>query len=377
VENEGDWDIEDIELQLCLLDVEKDKCILDEDDMEIDEEDFDLDEGDDKDILVNFNVNPSDLKEGNTEYILYVSAVGKIDDNECADYDNDETGASVYNDDIKIRTDEEFIILSEITMTDSSGYISEDETSCGNEITLTAEVWNVGENDLDNDEVFVEIYNKELGIDRVISFSEGIDSMDWELLETTFTIPMNIKEKTYAIKFTVYDDDDLADKHIYKNDEDDESEFYQFLKVVNCEVSIIQPTITANLQSEAETGVELVIKTIITNNDEDNDFIISLSGFEDWATLVSITPQTASIKEGEFTEVTITLKPTITGSHSFNINTIVDGETFSQPVSVNIADESGIFATIGNAIKDSIYIIAGIVILLIAIVVVAIVKLSR
>ena len=372
IDNNGEWDIENIELQLCLLDVERNKCILDEDDMELDEDDFDIDRKDDNSVLINFNVDPSVLKEGNTDYTLYVSAVGKIDDNECEYYDGDETGAST-SQKIEIRTDEEFIIFDQVTLTDSSGYDNKNEISCGTEVTLSANVWNVGDKDLDNDEIFVLVHNKELGISEVVSFNNGINSMDWELLETTFTIPSNAAEKTYTIKLTAYDDEDLDDNDVYENKEDDESKFYQSLKVI-CKTSITQPTVNANLESEAEIGEELIIKTIITNNDEDNDFIISLSDFEDWATLVSITPQTVSINKGEFAEVTIVLKPTITGKHSFNIDTIVDGETYSQPVSVNIAKESGIFPSISNTI---LYIITGIVTLLIVIVLIVIVRLSR
>ena len=373
VDNNGEWDVQNIELQLCLLDVSKNKCILDEGDMELDDDNFDIDQGDDNSVLITFNVDPSNLKEGNTDYILYVSATGEVDDSD-SDYDGDDTGAST-SQEIEIRTTEEFIIFDQIILTDASNYNNNGETSCGSKLTLSANVWNIGDKDLDNDEIFVLVYNKELGISNIVSFNNGINAMDWELLETTFTIPLGASEKNYQIKLTAYDDEGIDDNDIYENKEDDKSEAYQSLKVTSCKASsITRPTISANLQSEAKVGEELIIKTIITNNDENNNFVISLSDFEDWATLISVAPQTASINKGEFVEVTIKLKPTTTGKHSFNINAIVNGESYSQPVSVNIAEESGIFPNISNTM---LYIITGVVTLLIVIMLVWIVRISR
>jgi len=377
IDNNGEWDVENIELQLCLLDVSENKCILDEDDMEISEDDFDIDSEDDNSVLVNFNVDPSDLREGNTDYTLYVSAVGEVDDSD-SDYDGDDTGDSDLQEDIEIRTNEDFIIFDQVIITDSSGYDNDGETSCGNEITLSANVWNVGDRDMDDDEIFVLVYNKELGISKVVPFNDGINSMDWELMETTLTIPSDAEEKSYFIKLTAYDDEDIGDNDVYENKEDEQSETYQAIKITNCGASsITQPTIRATLESEAKVGEELIVSTIVTNNDDTNDFIFSLSEFEDWATLMSITPQTASIDKGEFAEVAIVLKPTTVGSHSFNINAIVNGNSYDQPVSVNIAEKklsANIFGEIGNT---ALYIITGVVTLLIVIVLVLIVKTSK
>ncbi len=373
VENNGDWDIEDIELRICLLDVERGSCILDEDDMDIEDNDFDLDTGDDKSITVTFDVDPNDLKEGNTNYILYVSAVGEIDDNKAGDDDGKETGHST-SEEIEIRTDEEFIIIDQIVLTDLSKFLNENEASCNSEVMITAKVWNIGDKDIDDDEIFVRIYNKALGINKVISFDRGIDSMDWELLETTITIPADAQEKTYSIQFTAYDDANFADKYIYENREDDRAEYGEFLKITDCKDLTLIPTITASLESAAEIGTELIVKATITNNGEDNDFIISASDFDAWATMVSIVPQTVSIAEGESAEIIITFNPTTTGSHSFKINTIVGGESYDQSVSVSIKEKPGIFAGLNNT---TLYIIVGILAVLILIILTVIVKASR
>ncbi|MFH1521782.1 MAG: putative S-layer protein [archaeon] len=374
IENNGGSDVEDIELQICLLDVGRGTCILDEDDMDVEENDFDLDAGDNKNIIVTFEIDPNDLKEGNTEYELYASVVGKIDDSD-SQYDENKTGHSVLQK-IEIRTDEEFIIIDQITLTDLSSYLNEDEASCGSEVMISAKVWNIGDKDIEDDEIFVRIYNKALGVNKLVSFDNGINSMDWELLEMTITVPSDAQEQTYSIQFTAYDDENFADKYIYENKEDDRSEFSKLLKVTDCGGLILTPTVSANLESVAEMGTELVVKATISNNDEDNDFIISVSDFDTWATLVSATPQMVSLDKGESAVVTITFNPTATGAHSFKINTIVDGESYSQLVSVNIKEpaKSQFFAGLDNTI---LYIIVGALVLLILISIILIARVSR
>ena len=96
--------------------------------------------------------------------------------------------------------------------------------------------------------------------------------------------------------------------------------------------------------------------------------------------MVSISPQTSFINEGEFVEVTIILKPTVGGTQSFNINTIIDGESYDQLVSVTMpVEEIGFLTRIGNSINNNttLYRAAGIVGLLIILVLVLIIKVSK
>jgi len=374
VENDGNWDIEKVKLQLCLLDDNRRTCVLDEDDMTIDDEDFNLDSGDDKNVFVTFNLDADNLRGGNTDYTLYVSASGKIDDRD-SPYDNNKTGESVSSA-IEIRTDEKFVVLNKILMTDSSNYLNDSEASCGDKVRITARVWNIGDQDLDNDEVFVEIYNKELGIQKVVSFNNGIDSMDWESLEAEITIPQDAKEKTYPIKFTVYRDENLADNRIYKNSEDDKAEFYEPLKVANCRALVLEPSISASLDSEAKVGKELIITASITNNGGDNDFIISATGFENWTKLISVEPQILSIKEGDTGTAVIKMVPTQDGLRTFKINVVVDGKSYDQAVSVNISKGKlqGIFAGVS---KPVLYLIFGIGIVLILILLTLVIKILQ
>ena len=373
VENAGNSDIENIDLELCLLDVTANRCVLTEGDMDIAEESFDIDSGDDKNIIVSFIVDAGQLREGNTDYKLYVSAIGKVDDRD-SEYNDEETGESVFMD-IEIRTDEAFVIVNDIVFMDISNYFEASELSCGNEVVLTAKVWNIGEDDLDNDKVFVRVYNRELGINQIISFNNGINSMDNEIMELSFTIPENTAEKTHAIDFTVSDDERFGDKDIYNTQEDDEARYTGFLKVANCVVPVIAPTVNAELGSTAKVGENLIVKTIVTNNDEDGDVVISVSGIEEWATLVSISPQTAFIKKGEYAEVTIILKPNKAGAQSFNIDTIINGELNTQPV--GIANVEGRFELFSDMNSKTFYVIIGVAGVFIILFLSLIIKVSR
>ena len=144
------------------------------------------------------------------------------------------------------------------------------------------------------------------------------------------------------------------------------------LEVLSCRGP--EPGINAHLDSAAEIGTNLVVKAIITNNGNDDDFVISLSDFESWADLISISPQTASINEGEFIEVTITLKPNVAGTQSFKVNVIVNGDSYDQLVSVNIDDEQGLFSGISDVMT---YIIIAIIAIIVLILLVLIAKVSR
>ena len=147
------------------------------------------------------------------------------------------------------------------------------------------------------------------------------------------------------------------------------------LKILGCQATA--PTITANLESTTEVEKDLIVKATITNNGQStNDFIITATGFESWANLVSVNPQSATITSGKSQEVTITLSPKTAGTQSFKINAVVDGETFNQPVSVRISEKAGMFSELGIS-NTMLYLIAGIVALLILIFIVLIVKLSR
>ena len=103
-------------------------------------------------------------------------------------------------------------------------------------------------------------------------------------------------------------------------------------------------------------------------------------GFETWAELVSVTPQTTTIASGNTQEVIITLSPKQAGPQTFKINVASGGEIYNQPVSVKIAEAPGVFSSLGSSLGLSntmLYLVAGIVGLLVLIFFVLIIKVAR
>ncbi|MFW9873993.1 MAG: putative S-layer protein [Candidatus Thorarchaeota archaeon] len=375
VENKGDWDVENIEIKACLWDEERGKCIFDEDDMEIDDDKFDLDSGDDKDVTLTLKVDADELKAGNNDYTFYVKAVGKIDDKDADESDGDETGDSD-SQPIEIITDDKFVIIDDIELQPSS-------VSCGQTVELTAKAWNVGDEDLDDDEVYVQIYNKELGIDKTIEFSSGIDAMDSEKISFSFEIPKDIEEGTYVIKLIAYNDEDMDDNDVFKTDDkEDEASYFGTLEITE-DSCVIEPQVSVfpSLESEAKAGEDLIVKATITNTgDKLSLYKLNIADYNEWATLVDVEPSTVILDAGDSQDVLITLNVNkdVSGDKLFNIEVLSDDEiVITQPVSTTIEEQSGLnFPGItGNLISGNNWYLWGIgalnVILIIIIIIVA------
>src|SRR3989344_1622532 len=67
VDNNGNEDIDNIEVEWCLFDNENKNCVIEDT-----EKDFDVKDGDDKTIKFTFTIDPKDLEADVTDYTLYV-----------------------------------------------------------------------------------------------------------------------------------------------------------------------------------------------------------------------------------------------------------------------------------------------------------------
>lgn len=346
VENKGDWDVEDIEIKACLYDLNEEECILDEGDMDVSEDNFNLDHGDDQTVNLNIFVDPDQLTEGNTDYALYVSAIGRIDDREASDaIDGSDTGISG-SEDIEIRTSDDFVIVDEEGMT-----FNPETAACGDTVEVVADVWNVGDRDLKDNHVFLRIRNDELGIYEDIQFPSGIDAMDYEEVRYTFEVPTSAKEKVYSLAFTVYDDEDMGSNDLYENDEGDEAIYSGFLTVDSCSLAQ-RLSVSASLDSEAVAGEPLNIKTTITNTGSSTDtYTLSASGYSTWANSFEVDTPSLALASGDAAQIMYTLdvKDDVEGTQEFTIEILPadGGEPISQRVQVNIAPKSG-FSLSGN-----------------------------
>jgi len=367
VENTGSNNVNDVLVEMKVVDdrgniITKKKMGLSKDKIDLGR----INDGDEE--IATFKISELPINLDNGDYKIYVRAYDeKNKDFECASTSNDFTD----NDNTYFKFE---IVPSDGATVIVKRNLDNVLASCGDKnVEVKFKVYNTGSDN--EDKVLVTLENSKLGINEKTVINNLRNGKE---KEATFfiSIPEEVTKTLNKLKiYTYYDydkDKDELDESAYGESSEAEGDgFSTDLEILSCKS--LAPTIDANLESVAEVGKELIIKTTITNNGKDNDFVISASDFGAWAELVSVTPQTASIKKGEYAEVTITLRPTATGAQSFNINTIVDGESYKQSVSVSIDEKPGLFAGIDDI---TLYAIVGIIVLLIVIFLVLVLKAS-
>jgi hypothetical protein len=369
VDNDGDWDIENIEITMCLYDVDTDDvndCVFDEDDFDLSEDDFDLDKGDDIEVVATLEIDPDELTAGNSDYKIFVSATGKIDDSDASDaIDGSVTSASEVEE-FEILTDSDYVVVDDFEL-------SSDIVSCGSTIQISAKVWNVGKDDLDDDEVFVKVFSKALDIEEEFEFDRGIDSMDFEEITFTFDVPQDlIEKKTYYVEFSAFDDEDMGNNDYFENEDEDEAKYDFFFAVQDCGGADVindvnKPVVGAELISEdVVVGSEVLVKTTVTNPADTRDnFVVYVNGYESWAELVSVQPSVLDLGAGETGEVMIKFKPTTSGVHVFNVRISSPNSNIVQDVSLNVEESPSIFSFGDFGEGNVMYWIAAVLIVLI------------
>jgi len=352
VKNSGDND-EDYVVEIVFLDGSLNTADIakDEDDLT---EDISIDSGDSETVTFNFTIT-GDVDSGS--YDMYVKVYQDGDEKiQCVSRDS-RTGDI---DDITIKKDKRDVIVKSV-----SGM---NNVKAGSIVTYEVDIANLGRED--EDQVKILAYNSELGINQFVEI-EGLDSGDSETVTLTVKYPADADEGSYKLKFsTEYNYD--TDSETYDDESVTEDDYTLSVGIL---AGAAKPTIGADLESEAKIGEQLILKTTITNNGASGNFIVSVTGYESWADLVSVVPQTATLAKGESIEVLVTLVPKTSGFQSFKVNAIVGGETYSQSVSVNIpVKEGGIFSDVSSTM---VYLIGGIVALIVIILLVLIIKLAR
>ena len=352
--NNGDEDMDDIEVKWGLYNVDKDDWVIDDE-----ESDFNLKDGQDETMYITFELEDVDDFEDDDEYIFYVWANGELEDTNIAVCDFD-------SQDIEITNNDDFVILDDITYPSTA--------SCGSEVQITADVWNVG--DSDQDEVKVVIFNSELGINKIVEIGD-INDFDNEFLDTFVEIPSDVEEKTYAISLKVYDEDN----DVYETDENnDESEYIIRITLGSCSVSSTA-LVSANLESGGKAGENLIVKsTIVNSGTRSATYTVKAASYAEWANSYSVDQTTFTLDAGASKEVLLRfdVKEDVSGEKQFNIEVISGNEIVAtQPVQVEIEGTSSWFAGItGNALEDSNKYLWGIgilnVVLIIFIIIVAI-----
>jgi hypothetical protein len=333
ISDDNDDSIDGI-IELGLYDTETNEFIDFENDSEID---FSLDEGEKTTETITVGVPVEDIEDSSSRYKLYVKAY--------EDGDEDIVCTSLISSDsykdIEIQKESYAVVLNNIDVTSP--------VPCGNEVEVTARVFNTGNND--EDQVKINLYNKELGIDLDEEIM-GLDEGESAEVHFNFLLPLNTTEKVYKFNLYTY--------YRYKKSSDTYSEESSgdtiSLKVEgNCksENQNNAAQITASLDQstpQAIAGKQVIINGVLKNTGNvETTYSVSVLENSLWSTLDSIDPQTIILKPGESKDFNIILNvdKDAEGEKEFTIKASYNGESNEQKVALTITKTQ----TIGSGIQ--------------------------
>ncbi len=370
VENDGDVDINDVVIEFGLFDSSGKNNVGDLDFINDEDEKIEVgDINDNNDETANFEfIVPADFDSGT--YKLAVKAYSKDlgQSNVCADRSSDL--ASLFFESIKVEKEDDeqkFITFDNIKLRPT-------EVTCGDSVSLTADAFNIGNED--QDKVKVTLTNEELKINTASEIKQGLDQGDKQSLIFNFDIPTNAKDKTYLLE--------LNSEYDYRNGlyrESSEESFTVSMNVFGCSVSQgvqnqLQGTqgklasISASLDSDAEAGKEMIVSSTIRNlGNSTNTFLVSASGYDSWAELNDISERILALDVGQSKEVIFTflVNKDAEGEQAFEIEVRTGSYSEKREVSADIAKSessvSSIFA--GNSLLWIVGIVNVVLILLI------------
>lgn len=337
VENNGDDDVDNVNVEWGLYDKNTDDWVIEVDDVD----EVDLNDGDEETMTFKFTIDEdmdedlSDLEDGDN-YVLYVRATGEVDNT------NNDDSCSSDSEDISIVIERDFVVLSDLQIPDS--------ISCGSETTLTGDIWNIGSRD--QNEVSMKIVNSELKINQEFSVGD-IDSFDKQSMELKLNIPENAKEKSYTFNIEVYDDNG----DLFQSDfNDDESKYNAVVTVGSCNV-VKTPTATLSaelISEQSKAGKQLIVKATLKNTGvESATYLLNAAGHGSWATLSSVDPKSLTLASGKTGEATFTfdVNKEVSGDQTFNIEVVSSNALVTtQPVSVTVeASKSSLSDIFGDS----------------------------
>ena len=361
VDNRGDEDLVDVSVEWGLYDTNSKDWTID-----VDEEDnFDLDSGDDQTLTITFTLDDrmdedlADLDKG--DYVFYVRATGEIDS---GDHEGEDT-CSTDSDTGKLIIDKNFVVLQNLKVPEVA--------QCGSEVELLGDVWNIGSKD--QKDVYVNIYNKELGLDEDVDIGD-IDSFESSDLEYSLSLPEDVQEKRYYLTLTVYDDND----DVYESSNDDKSVETLALDVQGgCAVA--KASVTAVLESGGQAGKPMVVKATITNTgNKAASYSLNVAGYTGWASSATLDKTSLTLNAGESAEVLLNfdVKKDALGSNLFNLEVLSENEMIAnQPVQVEITKRALITGNFLSGDNKYIWGIGLLNLILIVLIIVIAVRIAR
>jgi uncharacterized membrane protein len=379
VENIGknsDADLSDIVVELQVLDSSGNNVAGDFDFTNSDEDAISvgsLDHGDDETVTFTFKV-PADIDAG-----TYKIAAKGYDDGsestECADLVNGKAYSEVKVE--RVSDHKKFIAFDNMVP-------SPVQPTCGETVTFTTDVFNVG--DEDQDQVKINLKNTALGIDQSVEIRNNLDMGDKQTVSFDFTIPQGAQNKDYLL--------DLTSDYDYKNGVYRQSSnvVNQYtLKVIGCNTpsgpannasGAGNSVISASLGSSAVAGQELTIDATITNPTSSSvSYVMDAKDYDGWASIKSFSPRIVTVDAGQSKDVVVkfTVNSDAVGEQTFTLQTIANGKTTSRDVSVNVEATPSSSGFSGFSLGNNGYllIIGAVNVILIVLIIIVAIRISR
>lgn len=380
VENNGEDDVKEVFVELGLFDSGGRNVINDVDfDSTSDDEKYDIgriNDGDEETASFRFTV-PADLDAADYKLAVKVYSKDAGQDNECDD-SSDDLDNTIYNDIQVDREDDEgrFVV--------ADNFDFQREVACGDIITGSLDLFNIGDDD--QDQVKLNIYNKELGIDQDYEIRTNLDQGDKESVDFTLTIPSNVASKSYELQFRTYYDYRSGE---YREELEDPQ--FETLKVICSSGSGSSgsgsTSVTAYLDSDAVAGESVTVKATVTNTGSQTlTYTIDVQGYQSWASLDSVSARSLTLSPGQSQTVSVelTADEDASGSETVTIQaSSSDGTLQSKSVNVEFEEGQGSVTgtgfSVGNLTGNSgfLWVLAAINLILIVVIVIVAVRVSR
>lgn len=371
VKNEGSKRVNDVVVELGLFDSDGKDQSGDLNFENDGEEKIDLGnirDGDKEKATFKFKVSP-DLEKADYRLAIKTYSEDLGEDIECTSESGDLNNDFFQDIEVLRESDKgKFIVFDNVEISPSG------DATCGDEITVTADVFNIG--DEDEDQVKIILVNPQLKIkeEKII---KDLFSDDSTRVSFNFAVPKDAEDKTYVLELSAEYD---YRSGTYRESSDNPVDFA--LKVIGCAVAPPKgnvAVITAVSETSAKAGEDFIVKSTITSLlSQEADFVINAAGFDSWAELSSISNRLIHLKSGESKDVLLTfkIKDDATGAQSFTIDGISGGNTQTQDVQVNIESNSRTQG-LGLGGNNLIWVIGIINVILIILIIVVAVRISR
>jgi len=340
-----------------------------------------------------FQVDPSIItNQNNNNFQLMLKDQQGKENQVCVDYStssdlNDNFGgfgsssSNSYAADISIPN----LGISKAVVVDSSTLPVISQVSCGQQLTLTPTIYNLGPNDnsYSKNQILVVFSSPSLGIYQNQTVYGDLNSGGNVPVPLTFNIPLTADAKTYQAYVNVYYKYSLNNGG-YLNDYQYISQNFNTLVQVTggCVYATPDTTgVTAQLVAGGKAGSPLVISSTITNNGNRTvSYNFGLEGYSSWATSTGISPLNITLAPGQSQDITLNLNVNSNapgGNQNLYLDTYSNGYLITkQPISVPITTGFSLSSITGDAISGSNWLVWTfgllILVLIVAIIIIAV-----